>query len=176
VKANECVKILNDNSPFWEGLSNEQYKEGEEINLQYRATENDINALNFYGDDAIKDPEDLLDTPKPYPKDKLISLGALEDFAKRIPTMGGLNHSLGKGSIAVGTYSGGMPSGAAADSIAWNGLAQGAKSTAIHGMAYGDNGVAIHGIAGSSNAIAIGPNVNVSASNGVGIGSNLNVD
>lgn len=178
-KAQECYDILDKNKNFWNGLSTDSYQEPKakvETVSKYLATGDQINQINFYGSDAITNPDILIEAQRPYPKDKLVTIGALEDFAKRIPTMGGLNHSLNEGSIAVGEYATDMPSGAAANSIAWNGLAQGAKSTAIHGMAYGSNGVAIHGIAGGANSIALGPDVYVGMDNGVGIGSNLNVD
>jgi hypothetical protein len=57
----------------------------------------------------------------------LISLGALEDFAKRIPTMGG-NHNIGKNQIALGEES--VAEGNYGFAV--NAKATGAKSIAIN--------------------------------------------
>lgn len=76
-KAQECVNILNNNATFWDGLSKEEYKEPENGNGDYLASGDEINEINFYGDSPIIDKEE-----------KLISLGALDRFAKQITTFG----------------------------------------------------------------------------------------
>lgn len=86
----ECYKILDNNASFWNGLSQASYEET--TNSTHLASGTEINKVNFYGDDVITAEAD---------RKKLVSLGALEDFAKRIPTMGNANGiALGKGSQA----------------------------------------------------------------------------
>lgn len=99
-QANKCQQILDNNASFWNGLSNENYQDPSEdgdAGSSYLVTGDDINNLNFYGNDYFNSLDN---------KDKLVSLGALEDFAKRIPTMGGVNGiALGTGSQAEQTNS-----------------------------------------------------------------------
>lgn len=80
-QADRCQQTLDMNASFWNGLSNENYQDPSEdgdAGSSYLATGDDINNLHFYGSDYFDSAS----------KDKLVSLGALEDFAKRIPTMG----------------------------------------------------------------------------------------
>lgn len=95
----ECYKILDNNKSFWNGLSQAEYIQPSDpdsavsVNGEYLASGDQINALRFYGEDAGDSMEGE--------REKLVSLGALEDFAKRIPTMGDANGiALGKGSKA----------------------------------------------------------------------------
>lgn len=98
-QADACQKILTDNASFWNGLSQAEYIQPSDpdsavsVNGEYLASGDQINALRFYGEDAGDSMEGE--------REKLVSLGALEDFAKRIPTMGDANGiALGKGSQA----------------------------------------------------------------------------
>lgn len=98
-QADACQKTLTDNASFWDGLSKAEYTQPSDpdsaatVNGEYLASGDQINALRFYGEDAGDSMEGE--------REKLISLGALEDFAKRIPTMGDANGiALGKGSKA----------------------------------------------------------------------------
>lgn len=103
-QADACQKTLTDNASFWDGLSKAEYTQPSDpdsatsVNGEYLASGDQINALRFYGEDAGDSMEGE--------REKLISLGALEDFAKRIPTMGNANGiALGKGSKAEQTNS-----------------------------------------------------------------------
>lgn len=169
-QADRCVTTLTANASFWNGLSNENYQDPSEdgdAGSSYLATGDDINNLNFYGNDYFTSSDN---------KDKLVSLGALEDFAKRIPTMGAAN-TVGTNAISIGQQANGLPSKAAVNSIAVGGIAQGENSVAFNGQAKGKTSVALAGgQANATNGVAIGPNTEVNAFNGIGIGSNLRVN
>lgn len=98
-QADACQKTLTDNASFWDGLSKAEYTQPSDpgstitVNGEYLASGDQVNALRFYGEDAGDSMEGE--------REKLVSLGALEDFAKRIPMMGDANGiALGKGSKA----------------------------------------------------------------------------
>lgn len=76
-QADACQKTLTDNASFWDGLSKAEYKEPENGNGDYLASGDEINEIQFYGDSPIGDKEE-----------KLVSLGALDRFAKQITTFG----------------------------------------------------------------------------------------
>lgn len=115
-KTQECYNILNNNKSFWNGLSNANYEET--INGTYLASGTEVNKVNFYGEDHVTSAAD---------RKKLVSLGALEDFAKRIPTISGY-HDIGQDHVALNP----------------NSQATGTNSFAVNGgMATQENSVAI---------------------------------
>lgn len=117
-KTQECYNILNNNKSFWNGLSNASYEET--TDGAYLASGTEVDKVNFYGEDQITAATD---------RKKLVPLGALEDFAKRIPTMGGY-HDIGQDHVALNP----------------NSSATGINSFAVNG-----------GQATQKNSIAIGP-------------------
>ena len=131
-KAQECYDILDKNKSFWNGLSKEQYHEPGKGEGTYLASGNQMQSLWFYGDDmdSIEGEEE-----------KLVSLGALEDFAKRIPTMGGY-HDIGQDHVALNP----------------NSSATGTNSFAVNGgIAWGNNSIALNGgQAMANNSVSIG--------------------
>lgn len=113
-----CQKTLTDNASFWDGLSKASY--AETTNGAYLASGVEVSKVNFYGEDTITAEID---------RKKLVSLGALEDFAKRVPTMGG-SHNIGQNHVALNPDS----------------QATGTNSFAVNG-----------GMATQENSVAIGP-------------------
>ena len=129
-QADNCQKILNDNASFWNGLSKASYPET--TNSDYLASGAEVNKVNFYGEDQITSATD---------QKKLVSLGALEDFAKRVPKMGG-SHDIGQDHVALNP----------------NSSATGTNSFAVNeGIAWGNNSVALNGgQAMTNNSVSIG--------------------
>lgn len=127
-KAQECYDILDKNKSFWNGLSKAGYEE--KTSGTYLASGAEVGKVNFYGDDAITAAAD---------RKKLVSLGALEDFAKRVPIIGGNN--IGQGHVALNSKS----SATGINSFAVNGgIAKGTNSIALNGgQAQANNSVAI---------------------------------
>lgn len=138
-KAQECYDILDKNKSFWDGLSKAEYTQPSDpdsparVDGEYLASGDQINALHFYGEDAGDSMEGQ--------RQKLISLGALEDFAKRIPTMGG-SHDIGQDHVAFG-----------------------AEAEAASGS------FAVYGEASGASSVAIGPNTKSKATNQIAIGN-----
>lgn len=183
-KADRCIDILDQAKDFWNGLSEEEYKEpteNGESSAQYLATGDEVNKINFYGNDQFLDQN---------AKDKLISLGALEDLVKRIPTMGNPNNLAKENGVAFGDQA-----KAASNSFAFNGDAEGSNTISFHsqtnkannviafnsqvdsngavalnGQVQGEDGIAIKGMVSAEDGIAIGSGTEASANNQTVIG------
>lgn len=183
-KARECYNILDNNKSFWDGLSKAHYKDptdNDNYTMKYLATGDDVNKVSFYGNDIITDQSN---------KDKLISLGALEDFAKRVSTMGNPNNLAEGNGVAFGDKA-----KAASNSFAFSGDAEGSKTISFHsqtnqannviafnsqvdsngavalnGQVWGVDGIAIKGEVSADKGIAIGPGTQASANNQTVIG------
>lgn len=95
---------------------------------------------------------------------KVVTHEALEDFAKRIPTMGNPNNSVGLNGIAFGEEA---VSGE--NCFAFNGTATGKDSAAIHGKATGTNSVGLGGDASGQQSVAIGDLSEAALPNAIGI-------
>lgn len=182
-QADACQKILTDNASFWDGLSKAHYKDptdNDNYTMKYLATGDDVNKVSFYGNDIITDQSN---------KDKLVSLGALEDFAKQIPTMGNPNNLAEGNGVAFGDQA-----KAASNSFAFSGDAEGSNTISFHsqtneannviafrsqvdsdgavafdGQVWGADGIAIKGKVSADKGIAI--KGTVSADEGIAIGS-----
>ena len=178
-QADACQKTLTDNASFWDGLSKASY--AEKTNGTYLASGTEVNKVNFYGEDKITTEAD---------RKKLVSLGALDDFAKRVPTMGNPNNLAEGNGVAFGDQA-----KAASNSFAFNGDAEGSNTISFHsqtnqannviafnsqvdsngavaldGQVWGEDGIAIKGIVSADEGIAFGPGTEASAKNQTVIG------
>lgn len=178
-KTKECYQVLDDNKSFWNGLSQASYEET--TNGTYLASGTEVNIVNFYGEDKITAEAD---------RKKLVSLGALEDFAKRVSTMGNPNNLTEGNGVAFGDKA-----KAASNSFAFSGDAEGSETTSFHsqtneannviafrsqvdsdgavaldGQVWGADGIAIKGVVSADKGIAIGPGTEASANNQTVIG------